>query len=66
MYKRQVFTLPVGMRPPTNVYVAVDLCNATSGRLFIQPNGVVQLNEENGTFANAQCFTSLDGAWFAL
>jgi hypothetical protein len=61
-----VFTLPVGMRPPTNVFVAVDLCNGTNGRMFIQPSGVVQLNEENGAFANAQCFTSLDGAWFSL
>jgi hypothetical protein len=60
------FTLPIGFWPPTNVYVPVDLCNATKGRLFIQPSGVVTVQAENGTFANAQCRTSLDGASFAL
>jgi hypothetical protein len=58
------FTLPVGFRPSTDVYVPVDLCNATNGRLYIQPNGNVTVQAENGTFSNAQCFTSLDGAWF--
>ena len=58
------FTLPAGFRPATNVYIPVDLCNATNGRLFIQPSGVATLQAENGTFSNAQCFTSLDGAWF--
>src|SRR5262249_22552577 len=58
-------TLPVGMRPTTNVYVPVDLCNATKGRLIIGTNGVVQVQAETN-FANAQCFTSLEGAWFAM
>jgi hypothetical protein len=58
------FTLPVGFRPVTNVFVPIDLCNATKGRLFIQPSGVVTVQAENGTFSNAQCFTSLDGASF--
>ncbi len=57
------FTLPSGFRPPTNVYVAVDLCNATNGRLFIQPSGIVNIQAETA-FSDAQCFTSLDGAWF--
>jgi hypothetical protein len=43
----------------------VDLCNATNGRLDIQPTGVVTVEAEGGTFGNAQCFTSLDGASFA-
>src|SRR5262249_50221955 len=30
------FTLPPGFRPATSVYVPVDLCNATNGRLVIQ------------------------------
>jgi hypothetical protein len=59
------FTLPAAFRPATNVYVPVDLCNAHNGRLFIQPNGSVTIQAENGTFSNAQCFTSLDGASFA-
>jgi hypothetical protein len=59
------FVLPAGFRPTTDVYVAVDLCNSTNGRLHITPNGYVDVEAEGGTFSNAQCFTSLDGAWFA-
>jgi len=58
------FTLPVGFRPATDVYVTVDLCNANKGRLHITPTGVVDVEAETA-FSNAQCFTSLDGAWFA-
>jgi hypothetical protein len=57
------FVLPVGFRPATVVYVPVDLCNSTNGRLVISPNGVVTVEAEI-SFASAQCFTSLDGAWF--
>jgi hypothetical protein len=46
--------------------VPVDLCGANNGRLHITPTGIVIIGEEGGTFANAQCFTSLDGAWFAF
>lgn len=60
-----VFTLPAGMRPAADVYVPVDLCGATNGRLHITPSGTVDLESEGGNFGNAQCFTSLDGAWFA-
>jgi len=55
--------LPSSMIPQTSVYVPVDLCNATKGRLYIQPNGVVTVQAET-TFADAQCFTSLDGVSF--
>ena len=48
----------------TDVFVPVDLCNATKGRIHIVPSGVVDVEAEGGTFSNAQCFTSLDGAWF--
>jgi hypothetical protein len=58
------FTLPASLRPLTNVYVPVDLCNATKRRLFIQPSGAVSVQAETG-FSNAQCFTSLEGASFA-
>src|SRR5262249_52414747 len=58
------FTLPLAFRPAAaNVYVPVDLCNATNGRLHIQHNGTVTVEASN--FSNAQCFTSLDGASFA-
>jgi hypothetical protein len=61
-----VFTLPVGLRPATQVYVPVDLCGAAMGRLWIQPSGVATVQIEGGTLATAQCFTSLDGATFSL
>jgi len=60
------FTLPGGLAPATNMWVPVDLCNATRGRLFIQPSGVVTVEAEGGAFANAQCFTSLEGVSFAV
>jgi hypothetical protein len=58
------FTLPPEFRPGWNVFLPVDLCNATNGRLFIQANGSVTVQGE--TFADAQCLTSLDGASFVL
>ncbi len=58
------FTLPAAFRPSKNVFIPVDLCNATNGRLDISPCGVASVEAEGGTFANAQCFTSLDGVTF--
>jgi len=58
------FILPAAFRPAANVYVPVDLCNASNGRLLIRPDGVVTVTAET-RFANAACFTSLDGASFA-
>ncbi len=60
-----VFTLPVALRPTTNVFVPVDLCSAANGRLQIQPNGVVRVQAETA-FTDAQCFTSLDGVSYVL
>jgi hypothetical protein len=59
------FTLPTGFRPSTDVYVPVTLCNASKGRLYIQPNGTTTVHAEGGIWENAQCLTSLDGASFA-
>jgi len=59
------FTLPAALRPATNVYVPVDLCGAAKGRLDIQPSGTVTVQAEK-SFSSAQCFTSLDGASYAL
>ena len=59
------FTLPSAFRPASVVFVPVDLCNATNGRLQIEPTGVVTVEAEGGTFSNAACFTGLDGASFA-
>jgi hypothetical protein len=59
------FTLPPGDRPGLRVFVPVDLCDATNGDLFIQPDGSVTVEAEGGNWSNAQCFTSLDGVAFA-
>lgn len=60
-----VFNLPAQFRPPTKVYVPVDMCNSTKGRLNIAVNGDVTVQAETD-FGNAQCFTSLEGASYAL
>ena len=59
------FTLPFGYRPSTDVYVPVDLCGSTKGRLLIQSNGAVDI-QAFSSFSDAQCFTSLEGAWFHI
>jgi hypothetical protein len=57
------FTMPAGLRPPTDVYLPIDLCGAKKGRLHIYPTGAAQVSGEGG-FSAAQCFTSLEGVWF--
>ncbi|HEY8031204.1 MAG TPA: hypothetical protein VIF02_02195 [Methylocella sp.] len=57
------FTLLPKFRPKHSVYVTVDMCNATKGRLVIGTNGSVFVQAET-LFSNAQCFTSLEGALF--
>lgn len=59
------FTLPTAFRPSKAVFVTVDLTDANIGRLQIEPSGSVTVQAENGTFANAMSFTSLDGVSFA-
>jgi hypothetical protein len=59
------FTLPAAFRPASVVFVPVDLCTASNGRLQIEPSGVVTAEAEGGAFSNAACFTSLDGVSFA-
>ena len=58
------FTLPAAFRPGYSVFVPVDMCNGTNGRLDISPNGDVRVEPEGGVWSNAQCFTSLDGVSF--
>jgi hypothetical protein len=60
------FTLPVAARPGSDVFVPVDLCTTNPGVLHIQRNGIVTVQALGGAFANAQCFTSLDGVSYAL
>ena len=60
------FTLPAGQRPSATVYLPVNTCNATKGRLTIATDGTTSVTAENHAFGNAQCFTSLDGVSFAV
>jgi hypothetical protein len=62
--KTELFVLPQKFRPSGDVYIPVDLCEGAKGRLDIQPDGVVKV-EAASSFSQAQCQTSLDGAWFA-
>jgi len=59
------FTLPVADRPAAEVYVPVDECGATNGRLVIAPSGVVSVEAQGNAWNEAQCFVSLDGVTFA-
>jgi hypothetical protein len=61
-----IFQLPAAMRPATLVYIPVDLCNAAKGRVMVGTNGTVSLSSVPGNFSAAQCFTSLEGAWFGI
>jgi hypothetical protein len=62
-----LFTLPSAFRPPADTYLPIGLCNAFKGRLYIQAStGNVSVSVETGDFTRAQCFTSLEGAAFAL
>jgi hypothetical protein len=59
------FVLPPQFRPAKYVVVPVDMCDATSGEMSIAPDGTVEVIS-NGATTSATCFTSLDGASFAL
>lgn len=61
----QPFTIPLNLRPSTNVYLPIDLCGGTKGRLFITPAGAVTVYPEGGVTSNAQCFTSLEGVSYS-
>jgi hypothetical protein len=60
------FVLPSNMTPSVPVFVPVDMCDGTNGRLQIGTNGSVSLREEDGGTSFEDCFTSLDGASFVL
>ena len=65
----QMFTLPAADTPATDVYLHTGLCNATDGRIHIRTDGAVDVDSDVSggvTFADASCFTSLDGLSFTL
>jgi hypothetical protein len=59
------FTLPANDWPASTVYLPVDMCSSTKGRLEITPAGVGIVQSET-SFNEAKCFTSLDGVSYAL
>jgi hypothetical protein len=59
------FTLPAGDRPAHQVYLPIDLCNGSNGRLDITPAGVATVEAQAYQWASARCLTSLDGVSFA-
>jgi hypothetical protein len=54
------------MTPSAPVFVPVDMCDGTNGRLQIGTDGSVFLKEEDQGTGFENCFTSLDGASFVL
>ena len=58
------FTLPVHFRPSGPVFLAVDMGNASDGRIQIDATGVTTVEPET-SFNLAACFISLDGVSFA-
>lgn len=65
--KLAAFTLPAGFRPSKKVFVLINLCTGSIGRLNIAPSGAVSVEAEGtGNLWMIHCGTSLDGAWFAL
>lgn len=66
------FNLPAKYRQQQNkvLYVTVDMCDSSTGRLIINPNGAVNVQTDiddhiAGADTDAQCFTSLEGASFS-
>src|SRR5690242_7691396 len=59
------FVLPPGFRPAKYVTVPVNMCDGTGGELAVAPTGVTQVISGLKQ-SEATCFTSLDGASFAL
>jgi hypothetical protein len=61
------FQLPTGFRPTVAEWLPISLCWSAKGRMNIDVNGFVNIQvASGGAWASAQCFTSLEGASFAL
>ncbi|HAM24851.1 MAG TPA: hypothetical protein DHW34_00275 [Actinobacteria bacterium] len=64
-----IFTIPSQFRPSTTKYLTADLCNTNTGRIIVQSNGEVYVNDDPAdtgpTYASA-CFVSLDGITYTL
>ena len=58
------FVLATAYRPSDTLWVKLDLCDAHNGQLRVDPTGMVTV-EVGRKWADAKCFTSLDGVSFA-
>jgi Trypsin len=58
-----LFQLPAALRPSAAVYAPVDLCDARKGRITIEIDGTTEVQAAD-SFADAQCFLSLEGVTF--
>lgn len=58
------FTLSAPFIPANDVYVPLDLCNATNGRLYISAATGTATVQATGAFSDASCFTSLEGVFY--
>jgi hypothetical protein len=53
-------------RPAGNVSAAGDLCGGAYGRIIIQPDGWVLVQDRQQLSSSAKCFTSLEGVQCGL
>lgn len=65
-FNATAFVLPAQFRPANTVFIPVDTVDATTGRLEIETNGTVLVQDTASGGANAKTFTSLDGATYSL
>lgn len=62
----QASTLPARFRPSKSVYLTVDECNGTTGRIVIDSNGHLTVVADPADTTADQCFTSLAGVTYTL
>lgn len=59
-------TLPAKYRPTQDLYLTVDECNSTTGRIHIQTNGTMTVVDDPQSVNSSHCFTSLAGVTYTL
>jgi hypothetical protein len=62
------FTIPAQFRPTKLTYLTVDECRATTGRIIIETNGNVTVQNDPSTtpLDSSECFVSLAGVSYTL
>jgi hypothetical protein len=64
----EAFVLPARFRPTQILYLAVDECGSTTGRLVVGTDGTVFVEDDlsHPTGTDSSCFTSLAGVSYTL